>query len=125
MFGNWTFPYVSATSTTHGSPVTNYSVCNTGTINTGLIVNCDPTLSLSCVNYLNNVSGTTVGLPNAVRSTFMTGFSTILGGNNMLSGIEALTQLIKPNNNIVVIQSNIASSGLSSEGWANFVAIDF
>ena len=124
MFGNLIFPYVAATSTTPGYPVTNYSVCNTGTVNTGLIVNCDPTLSLSCVNYLNNGNSTTVPLLSKVLSTFMTGFSTILNGNNTLSAIAALAQL-EPDNQSVGISAYILSSGATSSGHANFVTIDF
>ena len=128
MYSGDIFPYIGPTSTTAGSPWTNYGVCNTGTVNTGLIVNCDPTLNLSCVNYLNNGNNTTVSLSSAVRSTIMTGFSTILGGNNTIAAIAAQTQL-DPSNNSVNISSYIASSGASSgatsSGSANFVTIDY
>ena len=122
MYGSYYLPATSASNGSAGSPDTNYSVCNSGTVNTSLIINCDPGTNLSCVNYLNNADGTTYTLPATVQAAFMTGFFMNLYANSSPSAISAHTAL---SGSSVPVSAYILSSGASRAGFANFVTIDF
>lgn len=122
MYGSYIFPSTSGGNGSAGSPVTNYSVCNSGTVNTSLIINCDPGTSLSCVNYLNNADGSINTLPATVQGAFMTGFFMNLYANSTPSAIAAHTAL---SGTSVPVSAYILSAGASRAGFANFVTVDF
>jgi hypothetical protein len=124
MYGSCNFPATSA-GTGGGSPLTNYSVCNSGTgVNTGLIVNCDPGLSLVCNNYLNNASNAQVNLPATVQGTFLTGFFMYLFANTPPSAIVA-NACLTDDNNAVDSTVYILSGSSPNVGFTNFVTVNF